>query len=72
MGKLEEYENMFIDDGDDYLTMARLCSGEWLKWVGKNPQFHRMTGFEQAHSKTAFRDGFFAGFEAKFFKQTDI
>jgi len=73
MGKIEDYENMFIDDGDDYLTMARHMNDEWDKWVKKNQStYARMIGFEQAQTKEAFQSGFMAGFYARFFKQTDI
>lgn len=63
----------WVDDGDDYLTMARYMLEEWGNYIKKNQSaYARMTGFEQAATKSAYQAGFMAGFEARFFKQTDI
>ena len=67
--KTEEY---FVDEDPSYLTLARFEKQAWGEWLTKNGDaYHRMTGFEQIHSKNAFQAGFFAGFEARFFKQND-
>jgi hypothetical protein len=71
MGKIKELltdEEFFVDEDSSYLTMARIMNHEWAHWQAKNSnEYSRMTGFEQIHAKNIFQDGFFAGFEARYF-----
>jgi hypothetical protein len=55
---------------DNYLTMARIMEKELKKWVDSRDQeheFRNMTGMEQLIAKASFKSGFFAGFEGKYF-----
>lgn len=72
MGKIEDYDNMFIDDSKDYLTMARHMNDEWDKYQRKEVWGKNFTGFQEIAVKNAYQEGFMAGFYARFFKQTDI
>jgi len=51
----------------EYLTMARIMTAEWGKWVEKSKEYRHMTGMEQLTARTAFIDGFMVGFQAKYF-----
>lgn len=70
---MSEQEQTEWDEGTgNYLTMARIMKEEWAVWLSKNSlEYARMTGFEQIHSKNAFRDGFMAGFEGRYFRTGD-
>jgi hypothetical protein len=51
--------------------MARFCNEEWDQYIRKNVWGKSYTGGAELAIKSAFQAGFFAGFEAKFFKQLD-
>lgn len=74
MGKLKqsviEAEEYFIEEGSDYLTMARIMNEEWGKFVKKEMWGRSYTGFTEAAIKNAFQAGFMAGFEGKYFRET--
>ena len=55
----------------EYLTMARIMDIELEKWVGKSKEYRYMTGMEQLTARTAFIDGFMAGFSGKYFGGND-
>jgi hypothetical protein len=60
--------------GDDYLTMARIMETElekWKKHENNNWRWRAMTGMEQLTAKDAFKDGFMAGFQGKYFGGTN-
>jgi hypothetical protein len=75
MGKIKELATdppqFFFDDSDSYLTMASLCNEEWDRYIRKHVWGKSYTGGAELAIKSAFQAGFFAGFEAKFFKQLD-
>jgi hypothetical protein len=50
----------------EYLTMTRIMNKEWEKWKKRTP-FQNMTGMEIHISQEAYKAGFMAGFEGKYF-----
>ena len=59
---------------NDYLTMARIMEKEYRKWIkhaDNSWRFRAMTGMEQLTAKDAFKDGFMAGFQGKYFGGTN-
>ena len=74
MGKLKQSviaaEEYFVDEGSDYLTMARIMNEEWDKFVKTEVWGKGYTGFTEAAIKNAFQAGFMAGFEGKYFRET--
>ena len=52
---------------DNYLTMARIMSDEWVKFQKKMVWGQGMTGMQEIRMKEAFQAGFMKGFEGKFF-----
>lgn len=51
---------------DNYLTMARIMKRETKKYLQKNLPSNP-TGWQIINTERAFKDGFMAGFEARFF-----
>jgi hypothetical protein len=50
--------------------MARIMKAEWLKWE-KEHIHHDDIGHTIIRAKSAFEDGFMAGFSGKYFEQND-
>lgn len=65
-----EFENGYLNN--NYLTMARICSAEWKKFEKKEVWGKGYTGFQEIAIHNAFRDGFMAGFEGRYFNTGDV
>ena len=66
-----EKDEFFVDEDPSYLTMARICKAEWDTWKKGNVWGQGYTGFKEIVIENAYKAGFMAGFEARFFKQND-
>jgi hypothetical protein len=54
----------------EYLTMTRIMGDEWQKWLRRR-SYKGLTGMEQYIAEEAYKAGFMAGFEARFFREGD-
>jgi hypothetical protein len=52
---------------DDYLTMARIMANELTKWEKENLRGEKHTGFQIIMAKEAYKAGFMAGFQGRYF-----
>ena len=52
---------------DNYLTMARIMANELTKWEKENLRGAKYTGFQEIMAKEAFKAGFMAGFQGRYF-----
>lgn len=59
------------DDNDGYLTMARIMGKELAKWQVENVWGKRYSGTVELAVKNAFEAGFMAGFEGRYFNESD-
>jgi hypothetical protein len=50
----------------EYLTMTRIMGDEWQKWLRRRA-YKGMTGMEHYVAEEAYKAGFMAGFEGKYF-----
>ena len=54
---------------DNYLTMARIMAKEMKKYEHSNIWGRGHTGFQEILVRDAFKAGFMAGFQARFFNE---
>jgi hypothetical protein len=66
-----EQEEFFVDESGSYLTLARYMREGWNEYEQKQVWGEGYTGFTELAIQDAYKSGFMAGFEARFFKQTD-
>lgn len=54
----------------NYLTMARIEDKEWRKWSKENMRPDDI-GHTIIRARSAFKDGFFAGFQGRYFNNEE-
>lgn len=59
-----------VQETGDYLTMARIMKDEWRKYKVKEVWSKGYTGHTEIAIQNAFKNGFMAGFEGRFFRET--